>query len=723
MPEFSAHAGLIARVFRAGLGRPPDGFALQSFAAMLRDGAGLMGVARAVASSAEFRAVHGAEDICSVAYVTTLFRNAFDRDPDIQGLATITTLGSRAEALAVVAGSDEARETIKLLGELYPDGATPTDVLGYPLWVEQREALEEEDRIAIGRQIDAMAAPPRFSLLMIAAFTRPDLLEETVQSLSVQLYPNWELCIACTHNLPRMVRGTIERIAAGVPGVRLVDTDAGSGIGDLWQAALQAAGGDVVAFLDAGDRLAVTALYEMAAALAASPTLDLLYSDEDSIAENGERSEPLLKPGWSPDALLAGDVVGQLAVMRRARVLAVGGIRADAGGQARYDLLLRLTHDMAPGAIAHVPDVLFHRGRQPGRKLPFPRSRATTSHPDVVQAVARHLRETGRDVEVGDVYIGGDVWPRVTYPRPAKRPRVSVLIPTCDQPKLLAACVSGLLERTAYPDLEILIADNGSETAAASELFRRLARDSRVHVEAIDIRFNWSALNNRLAAHATGDVLVLMNDDVEVIGPDWLDEIVRQISREGVGIVGARLLYPDRTLQHGGMVLSEMAATHVLRSSREEEPGYLGQLTLTRDLSAVTGACLAIRRSLFAALEGADESFDHTCNDVDLCLRARAAGWRVVWTPHAVLVHVDGATRGHDKTMEQLTRFWHDLSRLHERWGEAMDYDPFLNANLVATDHSLVLSPVPRRKLPWAELRETVVEEARLRRRGREVET
>lgn len=719
----SAHAGLIARVFRTGLGRPPDGFAIQSFSAMLRDGAGLMGVARAVAASEEFRAVHGADEVCSVAFVTTLFRNAFDREPDLQGLSTITTVGSRAEALAIVAGSDEARETIKLLAELYPDGATPTDALGYPLWVEQQAALEEEDRIAIGWQIDAMAAPPRFSLLMTASFTRPDLLEETVRSLAAQLYPNWELCIACAHNLPRMARSTLERIAAEQAGVALVDTGPDGGIGDLWQAALDAARGDLVAFLDAGDRLAETALYEMAVAFARAPAIDLIYSDEDNIAEDGTRFEPLFKPGWSTDGLLAGDVVGQLAAMRRTRVLAVGGIRADAAGQARYDLLLRLTRDLPARAIAHVPVVLFHRGRAPGRRLPFPRSRNTASHPDVVHAVARHLRETGGGIEVADVYIGGDVWPRVSYPRPATLPRVSVLIPTRDQPALLAACVSGLLERTAYPDIEVLIADNGSESAAAMELLRRLARDSRVRVAAIDQAFNWSALNNRLAALATGDVLVLMNDDVAVTGPDWLDEIVRQISRDGVGIVGARLLYPDGTLQHGGMVLSEMAATHVLRSAREEEPGYMGQLALARDLSAVTGACLAIRRALFTALGGADESFDHTCNDVDLCLRARAAGWRVVWTPHAVLSHVDGATRGHDQSLAQLTRFWRDLSRLHERWGEAMDFDPFLNANLVATDHNLVLAQEPRRPLPWADLREIVLAEARLRRRAPEVKT
>ncbi len=568
-----------------------------------------------------------------------------------------------------------------------------------------------------------MAAPPHISLLMVAALMRPDLLEETVQSLAAGLYPHWELCIACLHNLPPMVRSTLARVSETVPGIRLVETTPETGIGDLWSAALAAAHGDVVAFLDPGDRLAETALYEIAAALDGHPELDLLYSDEDSVDANGERSDPLFKPGWSPDALLAGDVVGQIAVMRRTRVLAVGGIRGDTGAQARYDLLLRVTHDLPARSIAHVSGVLFHRGRQPGRKLPFPRSRNTASHPDVVRAVARHLRETGRGVAVEDVYIGGDVWPRVSYPLPARLPRVSVLIPTCDQPKLLETCLAGLLERTDYPDIEILIADNASETAATLELLRRLRRDSRVRVERIDIAFNWSALNNRLTALATGEVLVLMNDDVDVIGTDWLIEMVRQITRPEVGIVGARLLYPDGTLQHGGVVLSEMAATHVLRSAREEEAGYLGQLALTRDLSAVTGACLAIRRELLAALGGLDESFDLTCNDVDLCLRARAAGWRVVWTPHAVLAHVDGATRGRDKTLAQLTRFWRDLRRLHDRWEDAMDFDPFLNANLLATDHDLVLAGKPRRKLPWAAFKKEVEQEDGPKRRTREVRT
>ena len=520
-------------------------------------------------------------------------------------------------------------------------------------------------------------------------------------TLETQLYTDWSLCVACPHELPAAVRQALQATAVRVPGILLVDVPPDAGRGDLWQAALSRADGPFVAFLDAGDRLAPTALYEIALALDGAPHLDLLYSDEDSLDELGERCLPLFKAAWSPDMLLAGDTVGQLAVMRRARVLAVGGVRADSGSHSRYDLLLRVTEGLQTSAIENIPSILYHRGRKPGRPLPFPRSRNTSVHPDVAHAVTRHLTDTRSKIVVSDVYIGGDVWPHVRFPPPAIPPRVSVLIPTRDQPELLQACLTGLLERTAYPEIEVLIADNGSRSAAAHHLFRRLSRDTRVTVETIDLPFNWSALNNRLASRATGDVLVLMNDDIDVIGPDWLDEVVRQLARPGVGIVGARLLYRDGSLQHGGIVLNALGATHVLRSARDEEPGYMGQLVLTRDLSAVTGACLAVRREVWEAIGGADESFPQTCNDLDLCLRARAAGHRVVWTPHALLMHADGASRGPDDSIARLSRSWRDLRRLHDRWRSVMEADPFLNANLAASDHHLLLATPPRRERPW----------------------
>lgn len=700
--DVSVHASLIVRVFRTGLGRAPEPAALRSFAAMLRNGGGVGVLADAVATSGEFRDLHGQEDHCDRAYVVALFRNAFERDPDPGALATFVRSPSRAQLLATVADSDEARRRIDPVRDLFPEGLPPTDPLAYRLWLERYDGIDEVDLLAIEHRLGTVSAPLHISLLTVAEPVRPDLLLETIRSLEAQIYTDWSLCVACPHKLPTAVRRALEATAARVPGIVLVDAPPDAGRGDLWQAALGGSRGPFVAFLDSGDRLASVALYEIALALDGAPHLDLLYTDEDSLDETGDRCLPLFKPAWSPDMLLAGDAVGQLAVMRRARVLAVGGVREDSGSHSRFDLLLRLTEGLQTSAIANIPSVLFHRGRKPGRPLPFPRSRNTSIHPDVAHAVARHLTDIGSEIVVSDVYIGGDVWPRVQFPRPATPPRVSVLIPTRDQPELLQACLTGLLERTVYPDLEVRIADNGSRSAEATHLLRRLARDSRVAVETVDRPFNWSALNNRLASRATGDVFVLMNDDVDVIGPDWLDEMVRQLARPAVGIVGARLLYSDESLQHGGIVLQPLGATHVLRSARDEEPGYMGQLVLIRDLSAVTGACLAVRREVWEAIGGADESFPRTCNDLDLCLRARAAGHRVVWTPHALLRHVDGASRGPDDTIARLGRSWRDLRCLHDRWAASMDADPYLNANLTATDHDLFLATPPRRGHSWA---------------------
>ncbi len=707
--EVSAHASLIIRVFRTALRRPPELAALQGFSAMLSKGEGAGELARAVVGSAEFRTLHGQEERCDEAYITRLFRNGLGRDPDPGALTTLLNGSSRAELLAKVADSREARERIDLLADLFPDGPLPSDPLAYTLWVQRHGLLDEQDLLAINRQIASLPETPRISLLIAAEPTRPDLLLETVEALDEQLYPYWDLYVACPCDLPTAVRSMLQTTASHVPGIVLVEAPSDGGIGDLWQAALTRAEASFVAFLEAGDRLAATALYEIALALDKAPHLDLLYSDEDTLDEAGERCAPLFKPGWSPDMLLAGDTVGQLAIFRRSRVLAVGGIREDGGSHARYDLLLRVTQGLHAGAIAHIPSVLYHRGRKPGRPLPFPRSRNTSIYPDVARTVKRHLEETSGAIIVSDVYIGGDVWPKVTFPLPASLPRVSILIPTREQPELLRACMTGLLERTTYPNIEILIADNGSTSAAAQLSLRRLSRDPRVQVDTINVPFNWSVLNNRLAARATGSIFVLMNDDTDVIGSDWLDEMVRQVTRPGVGIAGARLLYRDRSLQHGGITVDEMGATHVLRSAREEDPGYLGQLVLTRDLLAVTGACLAVRRDTFEAIGGADESFSLTCNDIDMCLRARAAGHRVVWTPHALLTHVDGVSRGPDDSFARLSRSWHDLRRLHDRWHETMDADPFLNANLVATDHHLLLATPPRRERPWQKVKDEAV--------------
>ncbi|EHH68892.1 glycosyltransferase [Gluconobacter morbifer] len=701
MPFSTESAADIVRLFRTGLGRRPEPAALAHFAALMEDGATFHDMAHIIAGSPEFRQLHGGEDVCDARYVSFLYQNGLDRTPDPQGEANLMAAPNRGDALVIVAGSDEARARTDLYALLYPEGAPPQDDMAYKAWLLRYDRLSPTDQLAIGRHIDReMSTRPTFSLMVQVRDHRLDLLEETVASLEAQIYPNWTLIVVYPENLRPGVRTHLREIVKRVPGLVGVEVPSHQGVEDRWRRALDAATGDFCAFLEPGDQLSRTALYEFAVAIVRQPDLVLLYCDEDRLGSDGQRCHPSFKTGWNRDLAYAGDVIGQLAMFRRERIVAVGGIREDAGSFARYDLLLRVTEDVPAACIHHLPRLLFHRGRTPGLPLMFPLVRATRQHPEMRRVVLRHLRESHPDFVFEDVYIGGNVWPRIVYPMD-KTPLVSIIIPTRDKFRLLERCVSSLLTLTGYQNFEVLIADNGSTNPEMLDLLRRLGRDPRLTVQRLATPFNWSALNNRMVRQAKGDMLLFLNDDTEILEEGWLTEMVSLAQQSGVGVVGARLSYPDGTLQHGGMVLTERGPKHILRSAAEDDPGYLGQLVLTRDLMAVTGACMLVPRPVFDQAGGFDETFPLTCNDVDFCLRVRKEGLRVVWTPHATLMHVDGGTRGRDGTARNLFNACVDVGRLLERWEKVMLNDPFLNANLEATDYALRLATPPRAPKPW----------------------
>jgi GT2 family glycosyltransferase len=277
------------------------------------------------------------------------------------------------------------------------------------------------------------------------------------------------------------------------------------------------------------------------------------------------------------------------------------------------------------------------------------------------------------------------------------------MVPNRDRAGLLAACLSGVLERTDYPAVELLVVDNGSTEPDTLDLLARLCSDDRVRVLRRPGPFNFAALNNEAAAAARGSVLLVLNNDTEVREPGWLREMVAHAVRPDVGAVGAKLLYPDGRLQHGGILLGPRgAATHVGRGAPGNDPGYLGQLACTRDLSAVTAACLAIRADTWRAIGGMDERLAVTWNDIDLCLRVRAAGLRVIWTPYATLMHREGVTRGLEaESASRHARFLQEQALVHATWGESLDCDPFLNPNLLATEAGPLSLTRPRRRRAW----------------------
>ncbi|MGI4746036.1 MAG: glycosyltransferase [Janthinobacterium lividum] len=690
---FESHVGDIIRLFRTGLGRNPENAAIESFLALFEQGATFRDLAHAISGSPEFRNQHGDTDICTREFAGFLYRNGLDRLPDAGGEEHVLRAQSRGDALEIVAGSAEAREKTDLLDFLFPNGVPLQNNLAYRLWHQRYGTLALEDRRAVSRDIDhGMFRRPSFCLLLLAQNDRVDLLVETVTSLEGQIYPDWKLWIAYAADAPAAVRSAIAALTRRVPGISAIELPSHFSQGERWQEIIDASVGEFCAFLYSGDLLASDALYRFAAEIVASPHSDMLYCDEDTLDSNGDRSDPRFKSGWHRDLLYAGDRIGQLAMFRRERVLLVGGVRHDGGEYVRFELMLRFSEGLPPANVCHIPRILYHRGRAPGREPGFPAVRATSQHTSILGAVERHLSETHPDIEIRSVYIGGAVWPRIVYPLPEKPPTVSVIIPTRDQGVMLETCVCGILGGTDYPALEILIADNESRDVETFETMRRLARDPRVKIIRQDGPFNWSAINNRVAARGQGKLLLFLNNDIEILNRDWLSELVRQVLQPDVGVVGARLFYRDGSVQHAGIAITPTGARHILRSARDDDSGYMGQIVLTRDVAAVTGACMMVRRTVFDALGGFDETFPLTCNDIDFCFRARKAGHRVVWTPHATLTHVDGGTRGVDGTAQQIIQACMDNGRLLERWDPIGLGDPYLNANLMVTDHHLFLA-------------------------------
>jgi GT2 family glycosyltransferase len=618
--------------------------------------------------------------------VVGLFRTALGRDPGPGELADLVPMVRNAVPLTTLAQSVVASEefrrrygtlsweelTSALLRNAF--GREPPESAGAALAETEAELVGTIATLALGRgsipllpglapgaapddttayqlwlreydapdAADLAAVPPiagpRVSLLMTAGDTEIEGLSSTLDSLRAQTYGDWELLVIAHARSP-----WAQETLAGLSAEGRLRLDAGPSL----QEALAAAAGGLVCLLNAGDELAPTALHEVVAEFAAHPETALLFTDEDTIA-TGQREAPRFKPAFSPETPL----IGQLAVYRSELLRGVPLPFSAA------DLALQA----GPGRVRHLAAVLYHGARLPPAL-------------DLIQPEA-----------------GGN----------GGAP-VSVIVLTKDRADLLATCAGGVLERTEHSAFELLIVDNGSTEPDALALLAELDGKPRVRVLRQPGPFNFAALNNAAVRETSAELLLLLNNDTEVLDGGWLREMERHALRPDVGVVGARLLYPDGAIQHAGILLGpDGAATHVGRHAAPDDPGYLGQLALRRDLSAVTGACLAIRRAVWDEVGGMDERLAVTWNDVDLCLKVRQAGLRVLWTPGATLIHHESASRGIESEDEtRMARFRAEQALMREKWGDALEHDPFLNPNLLATEAGPFALTRPRRPRPW----------------------
>lgn len=579
---------------------------------------------------------------------------------------------------------------------LREESSTFTDSYGY--FEKKHRASQKE----LKRQAKEVFSPaPLFSIVVPVYHTKPRYLKELVESVRQQSYGNWELCLADgsrEDSLGELIRGNYgadERI-------RYEYLKTNTGIAGNTNAALNMAKGDYIVFADHDDLLALEALYELALAISRAPETELIYTDEDLIDEDGNCVYPHFKPDFNLDLLRCINYICHLTVVKRTLLERVGELRSKFDGAQDYDFILRCVEQT--DKICHIPKVLYHwrsheestAGNQESKQYAIDAGK---------KALMEHYTRLGLQAEVE--FTGLFIVYRTKF-LVQGNPKVSILIPNKDHTEDLNTCIRSIIEKTTWKNLEILVIENNSEKQETFDYYKKLPqRYPQVKIVTYEGGFNYSAINNFGAGQAGGEYFLLLNNDTEVITPDWLERMLGYCQREDVGIVGAKLYYPDDTVQHAGVVIGMGGfAGHILTGYGKNYTGYMGRLKAAQDISAVTGACLMVKREVFEALNGLDEDFAVALNDVDFCLRARDLGKLVVFDPDAQLYHYESKSRGLETTPEKLARFEGEIERFKERYRELLEKgDPYYNPNLslIRGDCSLkkVHEGVKGRKKVW----------------------
>jgi GT2 family glycosyltransferase len=542
---------------------------------------------------------------------------------------------------------------------------------GYQAWIDNEEPGVLAALVRSGAGHNTVTTP-RLGLVLWTAESQGELVSQALTATLVHIPTDCGVVVVCPASA---LAGA--RQAAAASGRAEILFQAGTAGYDGLPLALDRLKAEYLCFHNMADHIARRALGVVRAVLGEQPQTALLFADEDWVGPDGNRTRPFFKPGWDIELQRGQDLVGPFAFygMQALRQVALTGLDGPAW---LYDLASRVAAESLPERIRHVPAVLCHRVALP----PAGYDEALANH------AAEHLHAASVAAEIHPMEERSG-WQRVCYALPGSEPLVSVIIPTRDHPELLRTCTDGLLNQTDYRRIELLIVDNGSEDPEALALLTDLARDARIRVLRRPGSFNWSALNNDGANQAEGEILLLLNNDVAVLRPDWLGAMVAHAVQPGVGAVGAKLLYPDGRVQHGGITTDKRGTPrHLLRFAGAEDPGPYGLLAMAHSVWSVTGACLAVRRDLFFQVGGLNEGLPIAYNDVELCLRLTVEGYRNVWTPMAVLEHRELASRPPDHLGPRRDEAQRELERLHRDWGSLVFHDPYLTPHFDLTrDH------------------------------------
>lgn len=546
----------------------------------------------------------------------------------------------------------------------------------YQAWINKNEPNYRE---LSAQRKNRFKYEPKISILTSAFNANEQFLKDLLESVLNQTYTNWELCIASgrsedksIHRILREYKEKYKRII-----VKFLDDD--KGIAGNSNEALSMSTGDFITFLAQGDILPLFTLYEVVKCINASTDADFIYSDEDRITENGKmRWMPHFKPDWSPDLLRSYNYIAHLTVLRKRLIGKIGSFREGFEDSEDYDFMLRATEQA--GRIVHIPKVLYHQ-----RISSSSEADTVTSKPYAFESAKKALREHLLRIKLNGKIEPGRFWGshNIKYQLDSK-PKVSIIIPSKDNVEDLRKCLESVMEKTAYGNYELIIMENNSVEEKTFHYYDEITKSSNVRIIKWERPFNFAAINNYAVKYADGEVLLFLNNDTVVINTDWIERLLEHAQRKEVGGVGAKLYYPDGLIQHAGVILGVgRVAGHSHKHMPWNSSGYFFRASVVQNLSAVTGACMMIRKDVFDEVEGFDERYSHNFNDIDLCMKIREKGYLIVFTPFAELYHHECNTRGYEDKTKMQARYWEEVKLFEEKWMHILDKgDPYYNPNL-----------------------------------------
>jgi len=533
----------------------------------------------------------------------------------------------------------------------------------------------------IARDIKSFKNKPLLSIVMPVYDPPITFLKMALDSIIDQFYENWEICIADDCSTDKEVRKTLEKYAGKYKNIKIIYRTENGHISKATNSAIELATGEYCVLMDQDDILRENALYEIAKLVNRSPDAELIYSDEDKIDENGIHSEPHFKPDWSPESLLSRNYLGHVCAFKTEALRAIGGYREGYEGSQDYDLALRFTEKYRH--IYHIPEVLYH-WRSHSQSAAFHETAKPYAYRAAQKAITEALKRRGWNstIDFLDGFRGYKVWIDLKD----KNQLVSIIIPTKNKQGYLKRCIDSIVNKSTYRNFEIILVDNNSDETAFFELVDEYKNQDKFtfkYVKEIS-PFNFSLLINKGRELAKGKYLVLMNNDTEVITPEWMEGLMGQVQRPEMGVAGCKLLYDNDTIQHAGVVVGlGGVAAHVFTTVDRDGPGYFNYVNLLNNYSALTAACVMVRAEVYDEVNGFDEKFTVEYNDVDFCLKVVAAGYRNVYVPHVELYHHESISRGHPlANAKSIKRHEKEMNMLHKKWTKFVENDPCYNPNL-----------------------------------------